>query len=72
MKARGVYLIGIDFGDGDKTDMWVVPVRGHAPFWQKAERVTKEQFERLVDEARDRDREKRRAIDEARERLKPK
>ncbi len=52
MKARGRYLIGIDFGDGTAPPMMLaVPLYENAPLWHGAEALSKEDFEKFLNEA---------------------
>lgn len=52
MKARGRYLVGVDFEADTKRKepgLFVVPMRNNAPMWNHAETVTRAQFEALMD-----------------------
>lgn len=59
MKANGQYLIGIDFGAGDRTDMFIVPIAKRGiPNWFKAETISQDEFERVIRKVRDANRPK--------------
>ena len=48
MKARGQYIIGIDF-DQPEPRILAIPMRGKTPLWHHAEIVSKEAFEDLIE-----------------------
>lgn len=58
MKARGLYLIGIDFGAGDQFKVLAVPVHKMTPLFHKAESLSTDEFDRVIEEARRAAREK--------------
>lgn len=49
MKARGQYIIGIDF-DQPEPRILAIPMRGKTPLWNHAEIVDKDAFERIIDD----------------------
>lgn len=64
MKARGRWLLGIDFdAPKDGPNVLAIPMRGNVPQWHQAESIHRNAIEDMIDKIRDKERERRQAAE---------